>query len=110
MLPRLLLAVRKQRKWTQAQLAHELGVSARTIRDWEHDRAQPHPRYLSMLREMLNATLGDSGWAHLAALEQIRRDVVAGTITAEQAEAILVSLHAARRAIVAQHRRVRDVA
>lgn len=41
---RLLLAIRRKHQWTQRQLAVELSVSVRTIRNWEHGVTQPNAR------------------------------------------------------------------
>lgn len=50
---RLLLAIRRQRHWTQARLAVELAVSVRTLRRWETSISQPNGRDMLVLRSML---------------------------------------------------------
>lgn len=50
---RLLLAIRRQRGWTQRRLAGELNVSVRTIIRWERGKPQPPSRDLALFRAML---------------------------------------------------------
>lgn len=50
---RLLLAIRKQRGWTQQQLAQALCVSVRTIQYWESGARSPNVRDMHTLRQML---------------------------------------------------------
>ncbi len=55
---RLLLAVRRTRKWTQRELAQELAVSTSTIAGWERGRTDPHPVWLASLRALLPSDFG----------------------------------------------------
>lgn len=50
---RHLLGIRELRRWTQQQLAEQLFVSVRTIRDWEHGLTSPNLRDMQILRNML---------------------------------------------------------
>ena len=50
---RLLLAIRRQRGWSQQRLAADLNVSPRTIRRWERGRTSPPSRDLALFRLML---------------------------------------------------------
>lgn len=50
---RMLLAVRQKHHWSQQRLAVELGVSRRTIVNWEKEHKQPPLFVLGTLRELL---------------------------------------------------------
>jgi transcriptional regulator with XRE-family HTH domain len=50
---RLLLAIRTQRNWSQAQLAQHLSLHVNTIANWERGLADPHPMWLQVLRSLL---------------------------------------------------------
>src|ERR1700709_1436352 len=54
MKPCLLKAGRKRRGWSQAEIAEILGVTVRTVRRWEQERAVPQPPY----RKQLSALFG----------------------------------------------------
>src|SRR5437879_2070738 len=54
MKPSLLKAERKRRGWSQAEIAEILGVTVRTVRRWEQERAVPQPPY----RKQLSALFG----------------------------------------------------
>ena len=43
---------RRGRGWTQAELAHEVGVNLSTVQAWERG-AQPRPRHLRQLAGVL---------------------------------------------------------
>ena len=47
-------ALRERAKWTQAGLAHHLGVTEKTVRRWETGEDTPRPR----IRQALAAALG----------------------------------------------------
>ncbi len=51
----LLLAIRRQRQWTQAELARELCVSERTVRRWEAGHSEPPGVVVSLARSLLAA-------------------------------------------------------
>lgn len=50
---RLILAIRRQRGYTQLDLAHHLGVSLSTIANWESGRTDPHPMWVQLLRQLI---------------------------------------------------------
>lgn len=52
----LLLALRQRRRWSQSQLAHQLGLSLSTIANWESGRHDPHPIWIATLHDLLKAT------------------------------------------------------
>lgn len=52
---KLLVGIRRQRNWTQYELAAELGVSARTIRRWESGEREPNTRDMLLFRTLLAA-------------------------------------------------------
>lgn len=57
--PRIGTKVRRARermRWTQKQLADALGVSVRTVNDWENDRAYPRSS-IGALEEVLGVGL-----------------------------------------------------
>ena len=52
---RLLKAVRHKHGWSQLRLAHELGVSVRTIKRWEKGQdtgRDPHPSWLKLFSDL----------------------------------------------------------
>lgn len=51
---RLMLAVRKQRGWSQAQLAQQLELSRRTIIRYETGQQEPRSSLLPALRSLLH--------------------------------------------------------
>lgn len=52
-----IVAAREARDQSQTQLAQRLGVRARTLRDWENDRAEPRANRMQMLAAMLGVSL-----------------------------------------------------
>jgi len=50
-------AAREARGLTQAQVAAQLGVRARTLRSWEDDQAEPRANRLQMLAGVLGVSL-----------------------------------------------------
>jgi transcriptional regulator with XRE-family HTH domain len=53
---------RERRQWTQQQLADAIGVSPRTIRNWEQGRVRGIRNRTGALEQVLGITLdGDSG-------------------------------------------------
>lgn len=49
----MLLAVRQKHGWTQQQLANALGVSRRTIVNWENGHQEPPLMLMVALRQLL---------------------------------------------------------
>jgi len=49
---RLLLAIRRHHHWSQAELAAQLGISSRTIREWESGRLDPRVVYMVALHQL----------------------------------------------------------
>jgi len=49
---------RERRRWTQQKLADALGVSVRTVNDWENDRAYPRSS-IGALDSVLGISLSD---------------------------------------------------
>ena len=47
---------RKQRGWTQAELAETLGVSTKTVVRWERGRSMPFPYYRRKLSTLFGKT------------------------------------------------------
>ena len=45
---------RIKRGMTQKDLAEAIGVTIRTINNWEHEKTKPHGVFLSMLKVELN--------------------------------------------------------
>lgn len=58
---RLLLAVRLEHGWSQAELADVLQVSKRSIVRWENDRSDPHPGRMAFIRQLLANVSESSG-------------------------------------------------
>jgi transcriptional regulator with XRE-family HTH domain len=56
--PELLRAERTRQGWSQAKLAEEVGVDARTVRRWEQGRAIPFPYYRKQLCVLFDKTGG----------------------------------------------------
>ena len=52
-----IVAAREARGLSSAELAQRLGVRARTLRDWENDRAEPRANRMQMLAAMLGVSL-----------------------------------------------------
>lgn len=52
-----IVAAREARGLSSALLAQRLGVRARTLRDWENDRAEPRANRMQMLAAMLGVSL-----------------------------------------------------
>lgn len=52
-----IVAAREARGQSLAELAQRLGVRARTLRDWENDRAEPRANRMQMLAAMLGLSL-----------------------------------------------------
>ncbi len=50
---KLMLAIRTQRHWSQAQLARELSLSVSTIAGWEAQRQQPRPIFVRLFALLL---------------------------------------------------------
>jgi transcriptional regulator with XRE-family HTH domain len=50
---RLLLGIRRQRGWTQLDLANELKVSRETISRWERDTKEPHSAWRTLIEQFL---------------------------------------------------------
>jgi len=61
MKPSLLKAERKQREWSQAEVAKALGVSIKTVRRWEQGQAVPHPYYRCKLSTLFGKTAEELG-------------------------------------------------
>lgn len=58
---RKLKALRKQKGYSQAELAAKVGVSTRTLQDWEADLKTARPRNLEALSSALEVP---AGWFH----------------------------------------------
>lgn len=99
---RLLRSIRKQRGWTQQQLAQQLRISRRTLQHWETGKSDPNERDIIIFRTLLSPTLADMGWAHLSLWDAIERDERAGFLTHAQAEALRNSSITVLRAMVDQ--------
>src|SRR2546430_1532882 len=56
-----LRAERKQRGWSQDELAKTLGVSTTTIRRWEQGQAVPYPYYRKKLTALFGKTAEELG-------------------------------------------------
>lgn len=52
--PERLIETRKRRGYTQVYLAKAVGVSERTIRDWEHSTGEPTGEHLLILAHYLD--------------------------------------------------------
>jgi transcriptional regulator with XRE-family HTH domain len=52
-----LAAAREARNLTQKDLAHRLGVSVKTLENWENDVSEPRANRLTMLSGILNVSL-----------------------------------------------------
>jgi transcriptional regulator with XRE-family HTH domain len=61
MKPDLLRAQRMQHGWSQAKLAQQLGVDARTVRRWELGEAVPVPYYRKQLLRLFDKTAEELG-------------------------------------------------
>ena len=59
-IPALVKAIRRARRLTQEQLAHELGVSFSTVNAWENGRHRPIPALVAIL-ERIARNAGASG-------------------------------------------------
>ena len=53
-----LLAIRRQRNWTQLDLANALNVSRETISRWERDTKEPHPAWVRLIAPLLTQSNG----------------------------------------------------
>ena len=84
---RLLVAVRKQRGWSQAELARELCVHRNTVRRWMSGRVEPHPGWQARIRLLL-PDLSGTVEAHIEALAALERDMASGNIGQEDAQRI----------------------
>lgn len=51
----LIRALRKQKHWTQQQLAEQIGVHRTTVARWETGVADPPLGYVRLFRMLLNA-------------------------------------------------------
>lgn len=51
---------RERHRWTQAQLASQVGVSQKTVDNWENGRTEPRNR-LGALEHVLGVELGEDG-------------------------------------------------
>lgn len=60
-IPGLVKAIRKARRLTQEQLAHELGVTFSTVNGWENGRHRPIPVLVAMLERIAR----DTGTGHV---------------------------------------------
>jgi transcriptional regulator with XRE-family HTH domain/peptidoglycan hydrolase-like protein with peptidoglycan-binding domain len=54
---------RKERTWSQAELAERIGVAKETISRWEHGASRPQPNQLRKLCEAFDRKPGDLGYA-----------------------------------------------
>lgn len=54
---RLILGIRQQHHWTQAQLGQHLGLTGRTIREWESGRSDPRVGWMLALHALLQADI-----------------------------------------------------
>ncbi|HEY4032925.1 MAG TPA: basic secretory protein-like protein [Ktedonobacteraceae bacterium] len=57
----LLKVERKQREWSQAQVAEAVGVSIKTVSRWEQGLAIPHPYYRDRLLNLFGKTAKELG-------------------------------------------------
>ena len=64
---------RERRRWTQQQLADALGVSVRTVNDWENDRTQPR-NSMGAIEHLLGPVLtGEQAQPEIP--EKLRREI-----------------------------------
>ena len=56
-----ILALRKRLNMTQIRFGEKIGVSARKISAWEHDRSRPNEIEASKIRELANAAMDHEG-------------------------------------------------
>lgn len=47
-------SIRRKVHWTQDELAHCLGISKRTVQDWEEEKRQPTPLAKNFLKVIAN--------------------------------------------------------
>ena len=73
--PRLGTRIRRAReraRWTQQRLADELGVSVRTVNDWENDRSYPRSS-IGAIEDVLDVSLDDTGRRARTISPELRR-------------------------------------
>ena len=61
MKPNLLRAERKQRGWSQADVARALGITTKTVIRWDLGRAVPFPYYREKLSALFGKTVQELG-------------------------------------------------
>jgi len=79
-----ILAIRRERGWTQVQLAARLGTDAVTVSRWERGKTRPRPSAVERLRRLLppegpspGATFVEEPSRRLRKLDKARRDQLA---------------------------------
>jgi transcriptional regulator with XRE-family HTH domain len=96
---RMLLAVRREHGWTQADLARELCVRRETVADWERGARSPHPGWIARVR-MLVPELSGTVDAQLEMLSALQRDVQAGRVGQHDAQRLKEALGNALLALI----------
>lgn len=54
-----LKSLRYQKGYTQADIAHKLGITIPTVSSWERGLSRPYPKYVPMLADMLGVSTED---------------------------------------------------
>src|SRR5262245_66117044 len=86
---------RQRRRWTQAEAAERMGVSVRTIGDWE--RGTKTPRNLTIVEDVLGISLTENGTEPDPREEELRELVTGVLPDGEVEQWIMQYRNAARR-------------
>jgi transcriptional regulator with XRE-family HTH domain len=73
---------RERKRWTQKQLAEAVGVSQKTIDNWEHGHTKPRSA-IGALEEVLDVSLDDEAVAKVPALSAETMESIRSELGAE---------------------------
>lgn len=106
----LLLALRTQRKWTQAQTAARLRVSRRQVQRWEGGLQEPLPLVVDGIRALLldSPDLGRMVEASVAALTHMELAASCDELSAVELAALTTAIERAQAAVLASAARRRQ--
>src|SRR5215472_8226629 len=74
---------RERLRWTQRRLADEVGVSVRTVNDWENDRTEPRSS-IGALEDVLGVSLDDEEDRQARAISGELRRLIAEQLDDEE--------------------------